>query len=182
MDMKENGKAAASFLNRPELFDIINKNTSRVLFVRAKIGYGKSALFHAWADQYNPQASFLTLTEDDNRPERLNMRLACAAKESQVVILEDFYHIHTNASEEACLRAILQAPAGTQFIILSRRIRPVCFSELEAERDITYLTERDLALTLDETEDYLWLSGIRMAEEDIVELYGLTEGWPLLIN
>ncbi|HYE83775.1 MAG TPA: hypothetical protein VEG39_16620 [Clostridia bacterium] len=203
-------KASAGEVSRKGLVDTVLDSPKKLIYINAGAGYGKTTLLSQVANSVE-NTVWVTLDGESDVFAFLNMMSAALRQtfsnydfsaseflpfeeksnfvtilanafinsiekmgKDFVIILEDF---HTTGEEQirkliACIMKYM--PENIRLCISSREAPWQELIPMQVRGDIIELTQRELAFTRDEAAQVLGF--------DDVNIYGITEGWPLAIR
>lgn len=188
-------------LMRPRLLARLDEaRRHRLTLLNAAAGYGKTTLLEQW----QPETVFrLTCTEADRDPLHFDMHLLAAIErrypqararivarehahlpaellnalalchQEITVIFDGYEHVHHHTLIE---QAVEYAPPTLHLVIATRRRPALPLGRLRARGQLLELNAADLALTPEETADYL-AQTCGATGEISVALHNLTAGW-----
>jgi LuxR family maltose regulon positive regulatory protein len=96
-----------------------------------------------------------------------------------VLVLDDVHLLHDTECRAALSVLADHVPAGSRLVLAGRAEPPVRVARLRAEGKILEIGPRDLALTAQEASALLRAAGVILGEDEVAELHGRTEGWPV---
>jgi LuxR family transcriptional regulator, maltose regulon positive regulatory protein len=181
------------FVPRRRLVERLEASGSTPLVcVVAPTGYGKTSLVVEWSRSDPRRFLWLTLDERDNEPEHLLARVGHALHGEPValagsaddddrpfVLVIDDVHALREASAAAVLRRLIdRVPPPSQLVLISRRPPAIPVGRLRAQRFVTEIGTRDLAMTGAEAAALLSACGIALPPSAHDALLARTEGWP----
>ena len=105
-----------------------------------------------------------------------------SADASVVLALDDVHALSDPESLRIVTALADGLPEGSQLALASRTNPSIRVSRLRANRALTELTARDLAMTATEADDLLRASGLELREESVELLVERTEGWPAALH
>jgi LuxR family maltose regulon positive regulatory protein len=173
------------FVPRPRLVERLSSFATPVVLVVAPPGFGKTALVTDWSERDARPFLWLGLEEADNDPERLTARVGDALREALdeapapfVLVLDDVHTLHSDAALETVRRLIHRIARPSQLVLIARRQPVLPLGRLRAQRVVSELQARELAMTPDEAAAMLGACGIELARDARAALAERTEGWP----
>jgi LuxR family maltose regulon positive regulatory protein len=150
--------------------------------VVAPVGYGKTALVAEWSHADPRQFTWLSLEAADNDPERLSARIggpeAVEDPRPFVLVLDEMQLLHAPAAIATVRRVIDCIPRLSQLVLISRRPPDLPLGRLRAQRVVTEIGTRDLAMSSAEAAALLEACGVVLSRADHDLLMTRTEGWP----
>jgi LuxR family transcriptional regulator, maltose regulon positive regulatory protein len=180
--LRLNGWAA----RRPRLvLPLCEPDSPPLAVLVAPAGYGKTTLLEEWAERDLRPFAWIALCERDNEPGRLEAALSSAvervsgrAAAPMVLVLDNLHALRRPAALAVLSAAIDGLPREVTLALASRTEPPLPLARLRAERRITELRPRDLAMTRAEASGVFRRAGLHLDPSAVELLVGRTEGWP----
>jgi LuxR family maltose regulon positive regulatory protein len=155
----------------------------------APAGYGKTTLLREWANRDCRPFAWVTLDERDDDGERLHDSVACAVEAAVgddgeaafVLVIDDAHAIHRRGGLEALAAVANDLAPHSRLAVASRRELALPVSRLRAQRLVTELGPRDLAMTRTEAAKLLADAGHQLDSDTLDALLQRTEGWPVAL-
>jgi LuxR family maltose regulon positive regulatory protein len=177
-------------VRRPALVQRLADPTGPPLVVLvAPAGYGKTTLLREWEGRDPRPFAWVTLGEHDNEEERLrasvdhavDAAVDGAADTAFVVVLDDAHGLCSRAGPDALAAVADDLPAPAMLAVASRRQLPLPVARMRAQRLVTEIGPRELALTRTEAARVLANAGHRLDHDALDLLLQRTEGWPVAL-
>ena len=94
------------------------------------------------------------------------------------LVIDDYHLISAESRVNYLLRTmVLEEPRALHIVLASRSMPALGVTEL-VSKDLAFVVDTDaLALTREETEDYLLSQGLRLTKRAVERIYGLSAGW-----
>ncbi len=178
--MKNKRRDSSGLLvKRYEIISQLNKSMrSKVTFVTAPIGYGKSTAVRMWADAIlHDNASIHTIY-----PGGIQLLLDIPYKsETQIKILEDI-HEYSNDELNRIIHYIKDSPIQLSFLLISRGELPRDLKPYSAVRQLSIIQTEAFAFDVMEVNELLALNDITLDDKAVREMVALSEGHILVLN
>lgn len=173
------------YVHRQRLCDKLSQSTEKIIFLFAKMGFGKTRLVKDWLQTGERPYRWLTLEEEDQNWPVVKAKLDdfIAGREEVsplTIVIDDFYRMG-DAGATAMTDYFLKAPQEVRFVVLSRRELPQSMMGLALRDQIRIMDEKDLFFTTEETQERLALDGIEATPEEAAELCAYTSGWAMAL-
>src|SRR5215207_229355 len=154
----------------------------------APAGYGKTTLLREWANRDPRRFAWVTLDERDDG-DRLLDSVASAVdaavgddrEAAFVLVVDDAHTIHRRAGLDALAAVANDLAPHARLALASRRELALPVARLRAQRLVTEIGPRDLAMTRSEAGRLLAAAGHRLDPETLDALLRCTEGWPVAL-
>jgi LuxR family maltose regulon positive regulatory protein len=160
------------YVPRPALVARLRESReSKLVLIVAPAGYGKSTLVAEWA--HSDERPFVWITADS-----AGELLPAHSDHPFVAVLDDAHTIPSQALKETVSALLARLQPGSQLALASRTEPPLAIGRLRANRALTEIRARDLAMTPAEAATLLRLVGLDLDFESVQALYRRTEGWP----
>ena len=162
-----------------------------VALLAAPAGFGKTTLLLQWSERDPRPFAWLTLDERDNDPRRMlsSVRRAVTAATGGlheewpfVLVLDDVHALHDRRAIAALGMIATDLPPHAKLAIASRTEPELPIARMLAQRDVTMLGPRDLAMTSVEAAALLKAAGQEVGREQLDALLARTEGWPAALS
>jgi serine/threonine-protein kinase PknK len=174
-------------VDRERLFaDLVLGRDRRLTLIHAPAGFGKTTLAAQWRERLlstGAAVAWISVDQDDNNPVWFRAHLSEAtagydvAANPLIVMVDDWYRV-TDPRVLADLSARLTGPStGLQWVITSRTRAGLPLEHLRAHDQLVEVDESRLRFTAAESEQLLQLNGVALAENDLADLLGTTQGW-----
>jgi len=116
------------YVHRQRLCDKLSQSTEKIIFLFAKMGFGKTRLVKDWLQTGERPYRWLTLEEEDQNWPVVKAKLDdfIAGREEGsplTIVIDDFYRMG-DAGATAMTDYFLKAPQEVRFVVLSRRELP----------------------------------------------------------
>jgi LuxR family transcriptional regulator, maltose regulon positive regulatory protein len=155
----------------------------------APAGYGKTTLLGEWAERDGRPFAWVTVDERDNDGDRLRDSVACAVDAAVgsdtaaafVLVVDDAHAIFRRSGLDALAAIANDLPPLARLAVASRREVALPVARLRAQRLVTELGPRDLAMTRTEAAKLLADAGHRLDPDTLDTLLQRTEGWPVAL-
>jgi LuxR family maltose regulon positive regulatory protein len=155
----------------------------------APAGYGKTMLLREWANRDPRPFAWVTLDERDDYGDRLLDSVACAvhgavrddSEAAFVLVVDDAHAIHRRAGLDALATIANDLPPHAKLAVASRQELALPVARLRAQRLVTELGPRDLAMTRTEAAKLLAGAGHQLDPDTLDALLQRTEGWPVAL-
>jgi LuxR family maltose regulon positive regulatory protein len=152
----------------------------------APAGYGKTTLLSEWATCDGRPFAWVTVDERDNDGHRLRDSAACAVdaavgdapEAAFVLVIDDAHALYRRSALDALAAIANQLPPLARLAVASRRELALPVARMRAQRLVTELGSRDLAMTRVEAARLLADAGHRLDADTLDTLLQRTEGWP----
>ena len=95
-----------------------------------------------------------------------------------VIALDDVHVLSAPTCIDALALLIEQLPAGSQLVLVSRRVPKLPLGKLRAEGRILEIGPNDLSLSVREAQALVAGAGLKLAGHEVEALTRSTEGWP----
>jgi LuxR family transcriptional regulator, maltose regulon positive regulatory protein len=180
--------ARAAFVRRPRLVGpLCDRDAPPLTLIVAPAGYGKTTLLREWAKRDERPFAWLALDERDNDAGRLLGAITCAVDAVRpeggdtpfVLVLDDAHVLESSAVRHVLARLAADLPAGATVAFAARREPALPVARLRAQRAITELGPRELALTRPEAMALFRLFEHELDSACADVLLRRTEGWPV---
>jgi LuxR family transcriptional regulator, maltose regulon positive regulatory protein len=156
----------------------------------APAGYGKTTLLEDW-DECDPRPfGWISLGDPDNERGRLELRVAGAIDRARerarggrfVLVLDDLQALHERAALDVVAAVADGLPAQATLALASRSEPSLPIPRLRAQRLVSELRPRELAMTRAEAAALLQRAGMRLDRTAVDVLLSRTEGWPVALT
>jgi LuxR family maltose regulon positive regulatory protein len=152
----------------------------------APAGYGKTTLLGEWAKRDDRPFAWVTVDERDNDGDRLRDSVARAVDEALgddseapfVLVIDDADALYRQSALDALAGIANDLPPRARLAVASRRELALPVARMRAQRLVTELGPRDLAMTRVEAARLLAAMGHRLDADTLDTLLQRTEGWP----
>jgi LuxR family transcriptional regulator, maltose regulon positive regulatory protein len=152
----------------------------------APAGYGKTTLLSQWAKGDGRPFAWVTVDERDNDGDRLRESVACAvhtavgddAEAAFVLVIDDAHALYHRSALDALAAIANDLPPLARLAVASRRALALPVARMRAQRLVTELGPRELAMTRAEAAKLLVNAGHRLDADTLDTLLQRTEGWP----
>lgn len=185
-------RVAPEVVPRPRLVRMLSEADARPLSVLvAPAGYGKTTLLAEWSEHDDRPFAWVTFDERDNDPRRLltGVRRAIAVAVGRdgghtpfVLVLDDVHALHERMALAAVAAVANDLPPQAALAVASRTQPQLPVARMRAERSITELGPRELAMTRAETAAMLKAEHHDLGRDGVELLLGRTEGWPAALS
>jgi LuxR family transcriptional regulator, maltose regulon positive regulatory protein len=174
-------------VRRPALVDRLADPMAPPLAVLvAPAGYGKTTLLSEWAMCDGRPFAWVTVDERDNDGDRLRDSVACAVhaavgddpEAAFVLVIDDAHALYRRSALDALAAIANELPPLAGLAVASRRELALPVARMRAQRLVTELGSRDLAMTRGEAARLLADAGHRVDADTLDTLLQRTEGWP----
>jgi len=174
-------------VRRPALVDRLADPMAPPLAVLvAPAGYGKTTLLSEWATCDGRPFAWVTVDERDNDGDRLRDSVARAVhaavgddpKAAFVLVIDDAHALYRRSALDALAAIANDLPPLARLAVASRRELALPVARMRAQRLVTELGSRDLAMTRAEAARLLADAGHRLDADTLDTLLQRTEGWP----
>jgi LuxR family maltose regulon positive regulatory protein len=178
----------AVYARRPRLVGpLCDGDGPPLTLIVAPAGYGKTTLLREWAKRDPRPFAWLALDERDNDPGRLLGAITSAVdavrpQDSEapfVLVLDDAHVLRSTAVRHVLAGLTADLPAGAAVAFAARREPALPVARLRAQRALTELGPRELALTRAEAMALFRLSALELESASADVLLRRTEGWPV---
>jgi LuxR family maltose regulon positive regulatory protein len=183
-------RRGSSVVRRPALVQRLADPAAPPLVVLvAPAGYGKTTLLREWAMRDARPFAWVTVHERDNDGERLSDAVARAVDATVggdtqtefVLVIDDAHALHRGAGLDALAAVANDLPPLARLAVASRRELALPVARMRAQRLVTEIGPRDLALTRTEAARLLADAGHRLDRDTMDTLLQRTEGWPVAL-
>jgi LuxR family maltose regulon positive regulatory protein len=99
--------------------------------------------------------------------------------EPVAVVLDHVELLDNRECLDAVAELAVRLPAGSQLVLASRRTPPLPVALLRAQGQMAEIGTDELAMGQQEAQALLEGAGVGLADEEVAELVGRTEGWPV---
>lgn len=174
--------AAGSDVPRPQIVrrpalaqSLADARESTLALIVAPPGYGKSTLLTEWAER--DRRPFVWMNGAADRLEQLVRRI-CEGQDSCVLVLDDAHLIPASIVRDVAEAALRDLPSGSTLALASRTEPPLSIGRLRANRVLSEIRMKQLAMSAGEAALLLRQAGLEPQPEDVQALVSRTEGWP----
>jgi LuxR family transcriptional regulator, maltose regulon positive regulatory protein len=94
------------------------------------------------------------------------------------IVLDDLHAVKSESSVRSIAHAIERMPSNGRLVATTRSDPKIGLARLRARRALTEIRARDLAFTVQETDELVSHEGIHLSTESVELLTERTEGWP----
>ena len=94
------------------------------------------------------------------------------------IVLDDLHAVRSDASVRSIAQTIERLPANARLLAATRSDPAIGLARLRARRVLTEVRARELAFTVDETQELVTREGIGLSSDSVELLVDRTEGWP----
>jgi LuxR family maltose regulon positive regulatory protein len=185
-------RTAPSLVSRPRLVQTLSDVAGPpVAVLVAPAGYGKTTLLAEWSDRDERPFAWVALDERDNDPRRLlaSVRRAIAAATGQdsahapfVLVLDDVQALHHRLALAALAAIVSDLPPHAMLALASRTQPHLPIARMRAQRCVSELGPRELAMTKAEAAALMKAEGHDIGRDGVALLAARTEGWPAALS
>jgi LuxR family maltose regulon positive regulatory protein len=184
-------RLTAALVPRPRLVRALSAPDGPPLAVLvAPAGYGKTTLLLEWSERDERPFAWITLDERDNHPGRLlaSARRAVAAALGAaggrpfVMVVDDAHALHEPLAFAALAAIASDLPPHAKLVIASRVQPRLAIARMRADRGVTEIGPRELAMTRAEAKALLKAERHDVGREGVDILLARTEGWPVALS
>jgi LuxR family maltose regulon positive regulatory protein len=177
-------------VRRPSLVQrLADPAASPLAVLVAPAGYGKTTLLRDWARRDERPFAWVTVDERDNDGERLRDSVARAVDATVgddpdaafVLVIDDAHALYRRSALDALAGIANDLPPLARLAIASRRELALPVARMRAQRLVTELGPRELAMTRVEATRLLADAGHRLDADALDTLLQRTEGWPVAL-
>jgi LuxR family maltose regulon positive regulatory protein len=174
-------------VRRPALVQRLADPTAPPLAVLvAPAGYGKTTLLSEWAKRDGRPFAWVTVDERDNDGDRLRDSVAGAVAAAVgddpgaafVLVIDDAHAVYRPSALDVLEAIANDLPPLARLAVASRRELALPVARMRAQRLVTELGPRELAMTRAEGAKLLADAGHRLDADTLDTLLQGTEGWP----
>ena len=158
------------------------RGLSQTVYIGAPVGFGKTELVH----QYLKARNYVEISAKNGRwnTQELEDRLAEAEKKSRsseaVLVVDDLQFLE---SDECKLQLHkISQDENIWMILIGRAMEVKWLAPVFVEYGYVRITEKDLAFTLEDTDQYLDACGITISKKNIKDIHQRTLGNPKAIK
>ena len=178
----------AALARRPRVVGTLcERDAPPLTLIVAPAGYGKTTLLREWAKRDARPFAWLALDERDDDPGRLLGAITSAVDAVRprgsdapfVLALDDAHVLRSSAVRHVLAGLAADLPTGAAVAFAARCEPALPVARLRAQRTITELGPRELALTRAEAIALFRLSGLEVDAACAETLLRRTEGWPV---
>lgn len=187
---------------RPRLLHLMDGIVRvRLTLVTAPVGSGKTTAILQWLTERKKKAAWISLSEQENAPNRfLNYLLMALHIDSlpinydsletalttilnqitagSLLVLDDYHLIESPVIHQMVGFLVSNLPTSCHIVISSRTVLPFSVSRLRVQREFLEITATELAFTSAESTHFLkQLHTAKLSAEQTHEINRLTEGW-----
>ena len=183
---------APTSVPRPRLVRVLSAaGGPPVAVLVAPAGYGKTTLLLEWSERDERPFAWVTLDERDDDPRRLltSARRAIAAATSRhgagapfVLVLDDVHVLRDRHAIAALAVFAGDLPPEAMLVLASRTEPPLPIARMRAQRRVSELGPRELAMTRAETAALLRAERREVGREGVDLVQACTEGWPAAVS
>ena len=94
------------------------------------------------------------------------------------IVLDDLHAVRSDASVRSIAQTIGRLPENARLLAATRSDPAIGLGRLRARRVLTEVRARELAFTVDETQELVTREGIGLSSDSVELLVDRTEGWP----
>lgn len=178
---------------RKHLASQLNSNKSRIIFIQAHTGWGKTTAVARWAMKTRNPVYWIRLEEMDNdwavlepKLDRALSFLGHAVEEGaaplRIIVLDDYYYITDLDTQNALADYFNRSDKNSQFIILSRKRISKAFVPMTLKGQLTLMDCDSLRYSVEEVQEVLTREGIVCTWDEVCEVRRASKGWPLGVN
>jgi LuxR family transcriptional regulator, maltose regulon positive regulatory protein len=184
-------RLTAALVPRPRLVRALSAHDGPALAVLvAPAGYGKTTLLLEWSERDERPFAWITLDERDNDPGRLlaSVRRAVAAALGAtgarpfVLVIDDAQTLREPLAFAALAAIASDLPPQAKLVISSREQPRLAIARMRADRGVTEIGPRELAMTRAEVRALLKAERHDVGREGVDILLARTEGWPVALS
>ncbi len=174
--MFQDSPTSEIYVRRYEIISQLNKGArTKVTFVSAPIGYGKTTVVQMWMNTVDQTATHLyTILPGDTLP-------PFDDNGKHILIVEDF-HAYDETDTQHIIAYIKDSPAQFCFVLVSRGELPYDLKAYAAVRQLCLITETHLAFDAQEVGELLAIYDIRLTDKEVREMTTLSGGHILMLN
>ncbi len=181
-----------SVVDRERLSRVVDEiDGTRVVFVSAPAGYGKTTLLLEWFHRLRDAGwatAWITLDRHDDDPERVVSLLASAfveASESEraAVFVDELEALAGGGAQGALRDWIARLPEGRTLVVAGRAIPDIGLARLRLRGELREVRAEDLRFDLAETALLLQSHrDVALGDDALRALHGQTDGWVAAIR
>jgi LuxR family transcriptional regulator, maltose regulon positive regulatory protein len=155
----------------------------------APAGYGKTTLLREWAKRDASPFAWVTVDEGDNDGRRLRDAVEVAidravggdTEAAFVLVIDDAQTLYRRSGLDALAAIANDLPPHARLAVASRRELALPVARFRAERLVTEIGPRELAMSKSEAARLLADAGHRLDPDTLDALLRRTEGWPVAL-